>query len=190
MAQAGTSSRSCGARNGTLCSRATRSMRCFAGSPPRSMASIRRSARETAATISFTSLTKTLKCTTLSRICRIGDIDGLKRGGHDLRKLFAAFELARATKDKPTVILAKTKKGFGMGGAGESRMTSHQAKKLDIDALIAFRDRFALPLTDEQTAALEFYKPAENSAELRYLRARRDALGGYLPARRRGALKV
>jgi pyruvate dehydrogenase E1 component len=114
-----------------------------------------------------------------------GDIDGLKRGGHDVRKLFAAFESARATKDKPTVILAKTKKGFGMGGAGESRMTSHQAKKLDVDALIAFRDRFALPLTDEQTAALEFYKPVENSAELRYLRARRDALGGYLPARRR-----
>jgi pyruvate dehydrogenase E1 component len=119
-----------------------------------------------------------------------GDIDGLKRGGHDFRKLFAAFEAARATKDKPTVILAKTKKGYGMGGAGESRMTSHQAKKLDIDALIAFRDRFALPLTDEQTAALEFYKPAENSAELRYLRARRDALGGYLPARRRATESV
>jgi pyruvate dehydrogenase E1 component len=75
-----------------------------------------------------------------------GEIDGLKRGGHDLRKLFAAFELARATKDNPTVILAKTKKGYGMGGAGESRMTSHQAKKLDIDALIAFRDRFALQI--------------------------------------------
>jgi pyruvate dehydrogenase E1 component len=69
-------------------------------------------------------------------------------------------------------------------------MTSHQAKKLDIDALIAFRDRFALPLTDEQAAALEFYKPADNSAELRYLRARRDALGGYLPARRRSAESV
>ena len=69
-------------------------------------------------------------------------------------------------------------------------MTSHQAKKLDIDALIAFRDRFALPLTDEQAAALEFYKPAENSAELRYVRARRDALGGYLPARRRNAESV
>ena len=70
------------------------------------------------------------------------EIDALKRGGHDFRKLFAAFEWRRATKDKPTAILAKTKKGYGMGGAGESRMTSHQAKKLDVDALIAFRDRF------------------------------------------------
>jgi pyruvate dehydrogenase E1 component len=77
-----------------------------------------------------------------------------------------------------------------MGGAGESRMTSHQAKKLDVEALIAFRDRFALPLTDEQAAALEFYKPAEDSPELRYLRSRRDALGGYLPARRRGSESV
>src|ERR1700733_3325446 len=113
-----------------------------------------------------------------------GEIDALKRGGHDLRKLYAAFAAAKNHPGRPTVILAKTKKGYGMGGVGESRMTSHQAKKLDVDALIAFRDRFALPLTDEQTAALEFYKPTENSAELRYLRDRRDALGGYLPARR------
>jgi pyruvate dehydrogenase E1 component len=118
------------------------------------------------------------------------DIDALKRGGHDFRKLFAAFEAALATKERPTAILAKTKKGYGMGGIGESRMTSHQAKKLDVDALIAFRDRFALPLTDEQVAALEFYKPAENSAELRYLRARREALGGYLPVRRRSTESV
>jgi pyruvate dehydrogenase E1 component len=114
-----------------------------------------------------------------------GDVDALKRGGHDFRKLFAAFEAARTTKGRPTVILAKTKKGFGMGGAGESRMTSHQAKKLDVEALIAFRDRFSLPLTDEQAATLEFYKPAENSPELQYLRSRREALGGYLPQRRR-----
>jgi pyruvate dehydrogenase E1 component len=116
-----------------------------------------------------------------------GDIDALKRGGHDFRKLFAAFAAARAIRDRPTVILAKTKKGYGMGGAGESRMTSHQAKKLDVEALIAFRDRFALPLTDEQAAALEFYKPAHDSPELQYLRARRETLGGYLPARRRTA---
>ena len=119
-----------------------------------------------------------------------GDIDALKRGGHDFRKLFAAFEAARTTKGRPTVILAKTKKGYGMGGAGESRMTSHQAKKLDVEALIAFRDRFALPLTDEQAATLEFYKPAENSPELQYLRSRREALGGYLPARRRTSESV
>jgi pyruvate dehydrogenase E1 component len=119
-----------------------------------------------------------------------GDIDALKRGGHDFRKLFAAFEAARTTEGRPTVILAKTKKGYGMGGAGESRMTSHQAKKLDVEALIAFRDRFALPLTDEQAATLEFCKPAEDSRELQYLRSRRAALGGYLPARRRTSESV
>jgi pyruvate dehydrogenase E1 component len=115
------------------------------------------------------------------------DIDALKRGGHDLRKLYAAFAAAKSTKDRPTVILAKTKKGYGLGGVGESRMTAHQAKKLDVAALIAFRDRFGLPLTNEQVANLEFYKPALESQELTYLRARRETLGGYLPSRRRAA---
>ncbi|PZA10449.1 pyruvate dehydrogenase (acetyl-transferring), homodimeric type [Rhodopseudomonas palustris] len=115
------------------------------------------------------------------------DIDGLKRGGHDFKKLFAAFSAAQDTKGRPTVILAKTKKGYGMGGAGESRMTSHQAKKLDVDALYAFRDRFALPLSNEQVENLEFFRPAEDSAEIQYLRARREALGGYTPARRRSS---
>ncbi|MGF7178137.1 alpha-ketoglutarate dehydrogenase [Azospirillum doebereinerae] len=115
------------------------------------------------------------------------EINALKRGGHDLRKLYAAFAAAKATKGKPTVILAKTKKGYGMGGAGESRMTAHQAKKLDVDALYAFRDRFALPLTNEQVERLDFYRPGETSAELSYLRARRAPLGGSLPARRRTA---
>jgi pyruvate dehydrogenase E1 component len=118
------------------------------------------------------------------------DVDSLKRGGHDFRKLFAAFEAAKATKGRPTVILTKTKKGYGMGGAGESRMTSHQAKKLDIDALLAFRDRFALPLTNEQVEKLEFFRPAEDSAELTYLRNRRTELGGFLPARSRKAETV
>jgi pyruvate dehydrogenase E1 component len=115
------------------------------------------------------------------------DVNELKRGGHDFRKLFAAFEGARSTKGRPTVILAKTKKGFGMGGAGESRMTAHQTKKLEIDSLRAFRDRFALPLTDAQVERLDFYRPAEDSAELIYLRERRTELGSYLPARRRSA---
>jgi len=119
-----------------------------------------------------------------------GDIDRLRRGGHDLIKLHAAFAAAKAEKGRPTVILAKTKKGFGMAGAGESRMTAHQAKKLDTDALLAYRDRFALPLTDEQAAGLEFVLPAQDSAELRYLKARREALGGYLPARRRTSAPV
>lgn len=118
------------------------------------------------------------------------EIEALNRGGHDFRKLYAAFEAAQATKGRPTVILAKTKKGFGMGGAGESKMTAHQSKKLDVDGLLAFRNRFSLPLNDEQVANLEFYRPAENSAELAYLRARREALGGYLPSRRRDAAPV
>jgi pyruvate dehydrogenase E1 component len=118
------------------------------------------------------------------------EIDALKRGGHDFRKLYAAFAEAKATKGRPTVILAKTKKGFGIGGAGESRMTAHQAKKLDIDALKAFRDRFALPLSDEDVAALRYYRPPEESRELTYLRQRRAALGGSMPVRRREAPAV
>jgi pyruvate dehydrogenase E1 component len=118
------------------------------------------------------------------------EIDGLTRGGHDFRKLHAAFRAAREHKGQPTVILAKTKKGYGMGAAGESRMTAHQQKKLDVDALRAFRDRFALPLTDDDLAALRFYKPADDSREMVYLRERRAALGGYLPRRRRDASPV
>jgi pyruvate dehydrogenase E1 component len=112
------------------------------------------------------------------------EIHKLKRGGHDFRKLHAAFAAAKAHKGRPTVILAKTKKGYGMGGAGESRMTAHQAKKLDIETLVGFRDRFNLPLSDTDLAELKFYKPAANSPELTYLRTRREALGGYLPQRK------
>ena len=114
-------------------------------------------------------------------------IDALKRGGHDLRKLHAAFRAAARHEGRPTVILAKTKKGYGMGGAGESRMTVHQQKKLDVEALKKFRDRFELPLSDADVAAMKFYRPAEDSREMRYLRERRAALGGALPARRRSA---
>ena len=111
------------------------------------------------------------------------EIDGLKRGGHDLRKLHAAYAAALAHKGRPTVILAKTKKGYGMGDAGESRMTSHQAKKLDSGVLKIFRDRFALPLSDDDVSQLRFYKPSRDSAEIGYLRERRAALGGPLPLR-------
>jgi len=111
------------------------------------------------------------------------EINALKRGGHDFRKLYAAFAAAKAHKGRPTVILAKTKKGYGMGNAGESRMTAHQAKKLDVEALLEFRDRFKLPLTNDEVAALKFCRPAEDSAEIAYLRARREALGGYMPRR-------
>jgi pyruvate dehydrogenase E1 component len=118
------------------------------------------------------------------------DIEALNRGGHDHRKLYAAFAAARAHNGRPAVILAKTKKGYGMGPSGESRMTSHQQKKLEVEALRYVRDRFALPLTDEQVANLEFYKPAADSPEMRYLQERRRALGGALPARSRGTGKL
>jgi pyruvate dehydrogenase E1 component len=111
------------------------------------------------------------------------EVDALRRGGHDFRKLYAAFAAAKAHQGQPTVILAKTKKGFGMGRAGESRNTSHQQKKLDESALRDFRDRFHLPLTDEQLAKLSFIRPDEDSAEIAYLRKCRTELGGALPAR-------
>jgi pyruvate dehydrogenase E1 component len=117
----------------------------------------------------------------------LAEIDALKRGGHDPRKLYAAFAAAAAHRGQPTVILAKTKKGYGMGRAGESRMTAHQEKKLDVEALLEFRDRFNLPLTDAQVTELQFYKPPADSAEIRYLRERRTALGGPLPQRRSSA---
>jgi len=111
-------------------------------------------------------------------------IDRLKRGGHDLVKIHAAYHAATRTQGQPTVILAQTKKGYGMGDAGQGRMTTHQQKKLEREDLIAFRNRFDLPLSDEQAAALSFYRPADDSAEMRYLQARRAALGGAIPARR------
>ena len=110
-------------------------------------------------------------------------IDRLKRGGHDLVKVHAAYDAAAKHRGQPTVILAHTKKGYGMGAAGQGRMTTHSQKKLDDAALLEFRNRFNLPLSDEQATTLAFYKPAEDSAEMRYLHQRRTALGGYLPKR-------
>ncbi|WP_175995489.1 alpha-ketoglutarate dehydrogenase [Burkholderia stabilis] len=115
------------------------------------------------------------------------EIDRLRRGGHDARKLHAAYARALAHRGQPTVILAKTMKGYGMGAAGQGRMTTHQQKKLEVDDLKAFRDRFRLPLSDLDVEQLKFYKPAEDSREMRYLHARRAALGGYLPRRRMAA---
>ncbi len=111
------------------------------------------------------------------------EIDGLKRGGHDFKKLYAAFSAAVKTKGKPTVILAKTKKGYGMGKAGESKMTNHQQKELNLDALKEFRDRFQLDIPDNKIENLEFYKPSDDSDEIKYLKKRRDILGGPLPKR-------
>ena len=110
-------------------------------------------------------------------------IDRLKRGGHDLVKIHAAYATAAAHRGQPTVILAHTKKGYGMGEAGQGKMTTHSQKKLDEASLLAFRNRFNLPLTDEQAAELQFLKPAADSPEMQYLAQRRQALGGWLPAR-------
>jgi pyruvate dehydrogenase E1 component len=111
------------------------------------------------------------------------DIDRLRRGGHDPVKIFSAYWHAARHTGQPTVILAKTKKGYGMGTAGQGRMTTHQQKKLDTEQLLAFRDRFALPLADAQCDACEFVKPPREAPEMAYLHARREKLGGYLPAR-------
>jgi len=111
------------------------------------------------------------------------EIFRLNRGGHDAQKVYAAYASAVANAGAPTVILAKTVKGFGMGKAGEGLMSTHQQKKLSDDALKEVRDRFNIPISDEEIAGLTFRKPAADSEEMRYLQARRAALGGYLPAR-------
>ena len=110
-------------------------------------------------------------------------IDRLKRGGHDMVKIHAAYQAAAAHTGQPTVILAHTKKGYGMGSAGQGKMTTHSQKKFDDNDLIEFRNRFQLPLSDEQTKGLAFLKPEADSAEMRYLHQRRESLGGYLPKR-------
>lgn len=114
-------------------------------------------------------------------------IDRLKRGGHDLVKIHAAYAAAANHTGQPTVILAHTKKGYGMGSAGQGKMTTHSQKKFDESDLLEFRNRFNLPLSDEQARQLAFYKPAADSPEMQYLHARRAALGGYLPKRETSA---
>jgi pyruvate dehydrogenase E1 component len=108
----------------------------------------------------------------------------LNRGGLDQQKVYAAYHEAVQHTGQPTVILAKTIKGYGMGVSGEGQMITHQAKKMTEDALLAFRDRFELPLTDEQVRAAEYYKPPDDSPEMEFLRERRAELGGSLPVRR------
>jgi pyruvate dehydrogenase E1 component len=107
----------------------------------------------------------------------------LNRGGHDPQKVHAAYAAAVAHKGAPTVILAKTVKGFGLGKAGEGHNSAHQQKKVGEESLKDFRDRFNIPVSDEEIEGLSFRKPPEDSEELRYLKNRRASLGGYLPAR-------
>jgi pyruvate dehydrogenase E1 component len=118
------------------------------------------------------------------------DIWRLNRGGHDPHKVYAAYAAATAMKGQPTVILAKTVKGYGMGAAGESLNPTHQTKKLDDEAVRAFRDRFNIPVPDAKLADVPFYHPGEDSPEVQYLKARRAALGGSLPQRRRKSTSI
>ncbi|WP_114649970.1 pyruvate dehydrogenase (acetyl-transferring), homodimeric type [Pseudothauera hydrothermalis] len=111
----------------------------------------------------------------------------LNRGGHDIFKIFAAYKAATEHRGQPTVILAKTIKGFGMGQAGEAMNISHQQKKLDLEAVRRFRDRFNLPVPDDKLAELPYLRFAEDSPEYQYMKERRMALGGFLPQRRRKA---
>ncbi len=112
------------------------------------------------------------------------EVWNLRRGGHDSQKVYAAFHAANEHKGQPTVLLVKTVKGFGMGKIGEGKNTVHQTKKLGDEDIKAFRDRFNIPIPDSQIADLPFYKPADDTPEMRYLHERRKALGGYLPKRR------
>lgn len=108
----------------------------------------------------------------------------MRRGGHDPEKVYAAYAAAVAHRGSPTVILAKTIKGYGLGEAGEGRNITHQQKKLNEDELRQFRNRFGIPISDDEVARLPFYRPPEGSPEMQYLRERRAALGGHVPARR------
>ncbi|MEE9368457.1 MAG: pyruvate dehydrogenase (acetyl-transferring), homodimeric type [Pontiella sp.] len=112
------------------------------------------------------------------------ELKRMRRGGHDPDKVYAAYKQAADTKDRPTVILAKTVKGYGLGAAGEGQNITHSQKKMGEDALREFRTRFGLPISDEEIDSVPFYRPPEDSPEMKYLRARRAELGGHVPTRR------
>jgi pyruvate dehydrogenase E1 component len=123
---------------------------------------------------------------TLEMVSKMSDADiwALRRGGHDAGKVYAAFHRAHHHQGQPTVLLVKTVKGWGMGGAGEGKNTAHQAKKLTDDDIRYIRDRFNIPIPDSELPKIPFYKPADDTPEMRYLHERRQALGGHLPKRR------
>src|SRR5262249_54107999 len=111
------------------------------------------------------------------------ELKKLRRGGHDPEKVFAAYKAAVECQGKPTVILAKTIKGYGTGEGGEGRNVTHQQKKLGEKELREFRSRFGIPISDEEVAQAPFYRPAEDSEEIKYLKSRRASLGGFVPER-------
>ncbi|MCL4744089.1 MAG: pyruvate dehydrogenase (acetyl-transferring), homodimeric type [Burkholderiaceae bacterium] len=113
------------------------------------------------------------------------DIWRLNRGGHDPHKVYATFSAAFKHTGQPTVVLVKTVKGYGMGRVGEAKNPTHQLKKLDVEAVREFRDRFNIPIPDDELAEVPFYKPPEDAPEMQYMHERRRALGGFIPQRRR-----
>ena len=123
---------------------------------------------------------------TLELVSKMSDEDiwALRRGGHDAQKVYAAFHRAYHHEGQPTVLLVKTVKGYGMGKAGEGKNTAHQTKKLSDEDIRYMRDRFNLPIPDSELPRIPFYKPADDTPEMKYLHERRKALGGYLPKRR------
>ncbi len=123
---------------------------------------------------------------TLEMVAKMSDADiwSLRRGGNEAGKVYAAFHKATHHAGEPTVLLIKTVKGYGMGKAGEGKNTAHQAKKLTDDDIRYFRDRFNIPISDADLPKIPFYKPADDTPEMKYLHERRKALGGYLPKRR------
>ena len=125
----------------------------------------------------------------LERVAHLSDEDLLKleRGGHDFQKVYTAYQNAVNQTKRPTVILAKTVKGYGLGKAGEGQNITHQKKKLTSDDLKAFRERFDIPVSDDDIEQLNFVQPSENSPEIQYLKECRQKLGGFLPARRKAA---
>ena len=118
------------------------------------------------------------------------DIWRLNRGGHDPHKVYAAYAAAVAHKGQPSIVLAKTVKGYGMGDAGEGQNITHQQKSMDIESLKTFRTRFDLPISDEEVENLSYYKPAKDSPEIKYMMERRNALGGFLPKRKKQGNKL
>ncbi len=126
---------------------------------------------------------------TAAMVAKLSDEDiwRLNRGGHDPHKIYAAYDSAMKHKGQPTVILMKTVKGYGMGESGEGTNATHQQKKMPLDALMDMRDRFNIPLTDEQVENLEYSKPEPDSELLKYMKERRESLGGYLPQRQKFA---
>ncbi len=126
---------------------------------------------------------KTEKLLNLVRNYSDEQLQKLRRGGHDPIKVYNAYKAAMESEEKPTVILAQTIKGYGLGEAGEGRNITHQQKKLNVEELLHFRSRFGIPLSDAKAQTAPFYKPSEESEEIKYLKKRRDALGGFLPMR-------